>query len=548
MPFDGLRVLSLESRRAAEMATLIRKQGGEPFVAPSMREVPLDQHEEAFAFADTLLRGEFDCLVLLTGVGTRLLWKTLIARYPEEELKNALRGTTIVVRGPKPSAAVRELGLVPDVQVPEPNTWREVLTTMQARPETRLALQEYGESNMELIDGLRAQGKQVTPVRIYGWELPEDTGPLREAAAKLIAGDFDVVLLTTSTQIVNLMKIAAEEGIERQVLESLGSAFIGSIGPTTSETLEEYGLKADFEPSHPKMGLLVNEAAAMDLKNRDRQGVGATPPQAIIKRLSTVSSSPLNFHLDQYDGPLDLLLDLIRKQQIDIRDIPIATITSQYLAYLDKAREMDLDIGAEFVFMAATLIHIKSRLLLPVDPALQKEGETAEDPREELVQRLLEHQRFKDAAEMLQQKRIIEENVWSNPQMKHFISEDDDPGLAVSLFDLIKAFGEVLERVKTRPVYEVQDEEISIGDMVQHVRSLLDATQTDKPLFILRVMERQRSRRAMICLFLAVLEMVKSQSVVILQPDLFGEIALAKGERFAEAEAQPPDTIEEEYK
>jgi segregation and condensation protein A len=266
-----------------------------------------------------------------------------------------------------------------------------------------------------------------------------------------------------------------------------------------------------------------------------------------------VSSSPLNFHLDQYDGPLDLLLDLIRKQQIDIRDIPIATITSQYLAYLDKAREMDLDIGAEFVFMAATLIHIKSRLLLPVDPALQKEGETAEDPREELVQRLLEHQRFKDAAEMLQQKRIIEENVWSNPQMKHFMSADDDPGLAVSLFDLIKAFGEVIERVKTRPIYEVQDEEISIGEMVLHLRALLLATgkdpaKNDKPLFILRVMEQQRSRRAMICLFLAVLEMVKSQSVVILQPDLFGEIALAKGERFEEAEAQPPATIEEEYK
>jgi segregation and condensation protein A len=210
-----------------------------------------------------------------------------------------------------------------------------------------------------------------------------------------------------------------------------------------------------------------------------------------------------------------------------------------------------LDIGAEFVFMAATLIHIKSRLLLPTDPALQKEGETAEDPREELVQRLLEHQRFKDAAEMLQQKRIIEENVWSNPQIKHFVSEADvadDPGLAVSLFDLIKAFGDVLERAKTRPVYEVQDEEISISDMVLHVRSLLlatgkDATQKDEPLFILRVMEQQRSRRAMICLFLAVLEMVKSQSVMILQADLFGEIALAKGERFDE-----PPPIEEEYK
>jgi segregation and condensation protein A len=261
-----------------------------------------------------------------------------------------------------------------------------------------------------------------------------------------------------------------------------------------------------------------------------------------------VSSSPLNVHLDQYDGPLDLLLDLIRRQQIDIRDIPIATITSQYLAYLDQAREMDLDIGAEFVFMAATLIHIKSRLLLPTDPALRKEGKGEEDPREELVQRLLEHQRFKDAAEMLQQKRIIEENVWSNPQMKQFVSEDDNPGLAVGLFDLIKAFGEVLERAKNRPIYEVQEEEISVSDMVAHVRALLNATRKDKPLFILQVMESQRTRRAMICLFLAVLEMVKAQTALILQPELFGEIALAKGERFEEAEAHPTAAIEEEYR
>lgn len=267
-----------------------------------------------------------------------------------------------------------------------------------------------------------------------------------------------------------------------------------------------------------------------------------------MERLPTVSSSPLNVHLDQYDGPLDLLLDLIRKQQIDIRDIPIATITSQYLAWLDKARELDLDISAEFVFMAATLIHIKSRMLLPTDPALRKEGESDEDPREELVQRLLEHQRFKDAAEMLQQKRIIEENVWSNPQMKQFAADDDSPGLAVNLFDLIKAFGEVLERIKSRPVYEIRDEEVSVSDMVAHVRSLLEDTKKDKPLFILRVMEQQRSRRAMICLFLAVLELVKSQAVQILQPELFGEIALAKGERFDESGDQPPAAIEEEYK
>lgn len=262
MGFNGMRVLSLESRRAEEMSTLIRKQGGDPFVAPSMREVPLEKNEEAFAFADSLLRGDYDCVVLLTGVGARLLWKTLLTRSAEDDLKAALRKVTVVTRGPKPSAAVRELGLVPDVQIPEPNTWRELVEVMQSRPEHGIALQEYGASNPQLIDGLRAQGKQVTPVRIYAWELPEDTRPLREAAAKIAAGEFDAVLLTTSTQVVHLMKIAAEEGNAPQVLAGLRAAFIGSIGPTTSETLEEYGLKADFEPSHPKMGLLVNESAA----------------------------------------------------------------------------------------------------------------------------------------------------------------------------------------------------------------------------------------------------------------------------------------------
>src|SRR4249919_3254083 len=141
-------------------------------------------------------------------------------------------------------------------------------------------------------------------------------------------------------------------------------------------------------------------------------------------------SSPLNFHLAQYDGPLDLLLDLIRKQQIDIKDIPIATITSQYLEYMDKAREMDIDLGAEFVYMAATLIHIKSKMLLPRDPALAAEGDNADDPRQELVDRLLEHERFKNAAEMRQQKRMIEENVWSNPQIQSYLEEEQDPGLS----------------------------------------------------------------------------------------------------------------------
>ena len=265
--------------------------------------------------------------------------------------------------------------------------------------------------------------------------------------------------------------------------------------------------------------------------------------------MSIESSTPLNFHLEHYEGPLDLLLDLIRKQQIDIRDIPIASITSQYLGFLQKAREMDLDISAEFVFMAATLIHIKSRMLLPVDPALRKEGETEEDPREELVERLLEHERYKNAAEMLQQKRMIEENVWSNPQMKQFAAEIEDPGLAVDMFDLVKALSAVMERLQSRPIYEIKDETVSVSDMVAHLRALLRDTKKDKPLFILQVMEQQRTRRAMICLFLAVLELVKLQALGLVQSDSFGEIGLKrlKGFEAAFTVGETINAIEEGY-
>jgi len=259
-------------------------------------------------------------------------------------------------------------------------------------------------------------------------------------------------------------------------------------------------------------------------------------------------SSPLNFHLEQYDGPLDLLLDLIRKQQIDIKDIPIATITAQYLEYMEKAREMDIDLGAEFVYMAATLIHIKSKMLLPRDPALGEDGENAEDPRQELVDRLLEHERFKNAAEMLQQKRLIEENVWSNPQMQAFLAENEDPGLAVTLFDLVKALGGILERAQNRPVYEVEAADVTVADMIRYLRDrFLEAG--DQPVFILRVFEEQRSRRAMIALFLAVLELVRMQAVVVVQKDLFGEIALQRHGNFDAvfASDQPEAAIETEY-
>jgi segregation and condensation protein A len=260
-------------------------------------------------------------------------------------------------------------------------------------------------------------------------------------------------------------------------------------------------------------------------------------------------SSPLNVHLEQYEGPLDLLLDLIRKQQIDIKNIPIATITSQYLAYMEKAREMDIDLGAEFVYVAATLIHIKSKMLLPRDPALAAEGESEEDPREELVQRLLEHERFKNAAEMLQQKRMIEENVWSNPQIKTFVGEDDDPGLAITLFDLVKAFGEMLERAKNKPTYEIETSEVSVADMIRYLQQQFEEAGPDRPVFILRLFEAQRTRRAMIAMFLAVLEIVRMQAVKVTQKDLFGEIALQQTADFDSvfASGQPISAIEKDY-
>ena len=260
MSFAGMKVLSLESRRAKEIAQLIRNQQGDPFVAPSMREIPLEQNEDAFEFAEKLFAGGFDMVVLLTGVGTRLLDQALETRYPAGRFAEALRRLTVVARGPKPMAVLREMS-VPAILVPEPNTWREVLATTEGRPERRIAVQEYGKSNPELLDAFRARGAEVTAVRIYQWDLPEDTAPLREAVRRVAAGEFGVALFTTSIQVAHLLRVAADAGVEQEVRDGLANMIVASIGPTTSEALEEDGVHVDFEPSHPKMGVLVQETA-----------------------------------------------------------------------------------------------------------------------------------------------------------------------------------------------------------------------------------------------------------------------------------------------
>jgi segregation and condensation protein A len=259
-------------------------------------------------------------------------------------------------------------------------------------------------------------------------------------------------------------------------------------------------------------------------------------------------ASPLNIHLPHYEGPLDLLLDLIRKQEINIYDIPIASITAQYLAYMQRAIELDMELGAEFVYMAATLIHIKSRMLLPKDPELESMY-PEEDPRQELVERLLEHERFKHAAEMLQQKRLIEENVWSNPAIESFLSEDQEPGMAVTLFDLVQTLEKILERAKNRPVYDVRDEDVTVPQMILRLKALLDQITPSERLSAAVLFERQKSRRAMVALFLAILEMVRMQTIVLLQKEAFGDIVIKRHKRFEEvfASGEAMAAIEKEY-
>jgi uroporphyrinogen-III synthase len=265
--FAGLRVLSLESRRGPEMAKLIANHGGEATVAPSMREVPLETNTEALAFAKKLFNGEFDAAIFLTGVGTRVLARVVETAYPLERYLEHLRKVAILARGPKPVAVLKEWNVPVALTAPEPNTWREVLRALDENAtavplkDRRIAVQEYGVSNPELIAGLKDRGAQVTRVPVYEWALPEDTGPLRSAVAAISRGEMDVILFTTGTQVDHLLQIATEMKETDVMRRALSRVVVASIGPTTSERLREHGIVPDLEPSHPKMGFLVSEAA-----------------------------------------------------------------------------------------------------------------------------------------------------------------------------------------------------------------------------------------------------------------------------------------------
>jgi len=226
-----------------------------------------------------------------------------------------------------------------------------------------------------------------------------------------------------------------------------------------------------------------------------------------------------------YEGPLDLLLDLIRKQDIDIYDIPIARITAQYLTYVERMRELDVNIAADFIYMAAVLIHIKSKTLLPRDPAVGSEEQ--DDPRMELVNRLLEHEKFKSAAQMLMQKQQIEEAVWSNPAIKEFMdAEGTEPEIAADVIDLVKTFQHILDRARSRPILDVDEETVTVGQMIEYLRKRL--ALEDRPVRLKQMLMNIPSKQALVCMFLAMLEMVRLQAVQLRQDRLFGEILIRK--------------------
>jgi len=278
--FQGRTVLTLESRRGQEMSRLIETYGGKPLHAPAMREVPLSSNPEALKFGDALLEGKFDVVVFLTGVGARALSKVLEAVHPTEKFVEALRKISVVARGPKPVAVLREWNVPIAIAAPEPNTWREVLQAIDDNNldlrDKHVAVQEYGVSNPELLEGLRDRGALVTPVPVYQWDFPEDQAPLRAAVNSIIAGRIDVALFTTSVQVNHLFQIAEQAGKKAALKAGLENVVKASIGPTTSEVLRSYGLSIDLEASHPKMGFLVKEAAeqseALVQRNRARSG------------------------------------------------------------------------------------------------------------------------------------------------------------------------------------------------------------------------------------------------------------------------------------
>jgi uroporphyrinogen-III synthase len=262
--FNGLTVAAFESRMAVEIARLIERHGGVPLVTPALREIPLDDNSAALKFGVKLTTERVDMLILLTGVGTTALFDLLKTRYPWSSIVVALKQTALVARGPKPVAALKAFGLQATLTVPEPNTWIDLISTLdEYRPVKglRVAVQEYGASNPGLLEALKQRGAEVFQVPIYRWTLPDDLGPLRQALDEVLAGKVSVLLVTNAAQVDHVMQVLEKDGQVELFRTALKKMVIASIGPTASERLHHYEWPIDLEPSHPKMGVLIKETS-----------------------------------------------------------------------------------------------------------------------------------------------------------------------------------------------------------------------------------------------------------------------------------------------